>query len=278
MRRTSLVLAGLVGLGVAGATRAATTIVTPSDVGTLASNPNGWHYGAANPSPNGTLAQFVNGPAPTPLGTGSYQNNMTDQYVSLNSGNLYQGMRLADLESVSFSYYRNSADPTSTEEMIVLLRIDDDGDLNTPNTVNGRIWLQPRQTPLGVVGFDTWTTATGNRDEVYWEVAGFGPSTTESLDDFYASYPNAILVGNAVNSVQNSHRSTISIAAGSGGTHHIGNFDNLRFTWDNDPNHDPLVDVALFTDVYDFELVPEPASFGLLAAGAGLSLLRRKRV
>jgi hypothetical protein len=277
MRRTSLILAGLVGLGVAGAAQAATTVVLPGDVGTALSNPNGWHWSAPNPSPSGTVGEFVNGPGTPPLGTGSYHANMVafDDYVSLDAGNLYVGRALADLESVTFSFYSSST-PASGEQMDIIIRVDDDGN-GASNALNGRVLLQPAHA-VGILADDQWHTVTFSRSADVWELPGF-PGTIVSLDDVYLSYPNAVLVGNNVPVSNNSFQSTFRIAAGSGGNPNSGYFDNLTFVWDNDQN--PAVDASLVSDTYDFELVappiPEPASLGLLAGGAGLTLLRRKR-
>jgi len=117
----AIALVGLTSGSAAYAASSTTVVVTPDDVGT------GWQTADTRSPGTGTFEQ---GPVTPPLGTGSFElQTLTNPEKVQLFTNAYDGVRLADLDGIGYSTYRDPASTGFVAGVAALnLRIDLTGD------------------------------------------------------------------------------------------------------------------------------------------------------
>jgi hypothetical protein len=174
---------------------------------------------------------------------------------------------LSQLQSVSYSWYRdNSANPVSKHLHPVLrILLDADGNLNTLGDRGGLVWESVYQLgPSYTAPTNTWVTQTIDDSSWLWnfglggtlmDIDGDGYPHNSNLAAWKANFPNAVIIG-------------FNMGLGSGWNgDFVGAVDNISWT------------IEGITTTTNFEVVPEPttmALFGLGLLGAAGGLLRRK--
>jgi hypothetical protein len=234
--------------GVATATAATTTVVvTPADMGTT------WFPADTRPPGTGT---FENGPSTPPLGTGSFelQTITNPEKVQLFT-NQYNGTRLADIDGIGYSTYR---DPASTgfEAGVAALNLRVDTDNN--GSPDAYMVFEPYQdqgnaaVQTGV--WQSWDAYRGGAAK-WWlntGAGGCGQATPCTWSQIVALFPNAT-VREAPNcgpgGVTAPCPGSLGANQGSFNSGIISNVDAL------------YVSVSGSKTVYDFELtLPPPTS------------------
>jgi len=172
---------------------------------------------------------------------------------------------LSQLQSVSYSWYRDSASTVAGHLHPVLrILLDADGDLTTVGDRGGLVWESVYQLAPYTAPTDTWVTQTIDDNSWLWnfglggtlmDIDGDGYPHNSNLAAWKAHFPNAVIIG-------------FNMGLGSGWTgNFIGAVDNISWT------------INGITTTTNFEVVPEPttmALFGLGLLGAAGGLLRRK--
>lgn len=171
----------------------------------------------------------------------------------------------ADLESFSYSWYRDSASTTAAHLHPVLrVLLDADGNLLTTGDRGGLVF--ERVYNGGVVSQDTWVSDTIGASTYLWNFGlgiGFAANINStpyaydaSLAEWQAYFPNAVILGFSA-----------GVGSGWGGTF-AGAVDAVSWT------------IGGQSQAFNFESgpaeVPEPGTVLLTAAGAALLLLRRR--
>ena len=175
--------------------------------------------------------------------------------------------RLSQLQSVSYSWYRDSASSVAKHLHPVLrILLDADGDLNTPGDRGGLVWESVYQLgPDYTAPTNTWVTQTVDDNSWMWNYGlgiGFAANINSTpyaydatLAEWKTYFPNAVIIG-------------FNMGLGSGWTgDFVGAVDNISWT------------INGITTTTNFEVVPEPttmALFGLGLLGAAGGLLRRR--
>lgn len=243
MRRTlsKAVVSASIGLltvaALAGPALTATTVVV-SDA-----NPDGWtarhtHCGEGTSTGSQTME---NGPATPPAGTGSREfrigtdGNTLEEYRQ--SG--YDGTKLADLTSLSYSTYVEQFAGDQAPYLILDIDRDGDGDIDE-NLIFEPVYQSegfgnPSQGDVVLNTWQTWDALVGR-----WRVGPHGDLTT--LADYIAANPNAEIS-------TSSTMGGIRVATGCGGSgwaNFIGNVDNV------------VIGVDSNETFFDFELFGPP--------------------
>lgn len=143
-----------VDVGPAGA-----TIVSPADM-------HGWWFSddaTGGVCTDGTRCRFVEGPAATPLGTGSAELAATDLADATLVLDAYAGTRLDHITALGYSTYRQSVN--AANNLAVTLQLNVDYDLKDKFTGEmGRLVYEPFKTSKGKVlqgTWQSWDTRTG---------------------------------------------------------------------------------------------------------------------
>jgi hypothetical protein len=251
---------------IAGIATGATVVVDPN-------NPNGWAFETTdadgnNAPANGNTAQFVVGPAVPPGGTGSAQlataMNQGDTSSQIRN-TLYDGVRVADLTSLSYWTYVTNNAPNNQQFPYIELNIATSGSgpaddilffeppYQTHSTGNPSL---PDQGPTMLNTWQQWDALNGG----WWDNNGvLNPGTgVGSLQTFLQTYPDATIENTA--SGLGGVRLTMGFA--SPGDNFNGYVDNFQING----------------TTYDFEPVPEPATWlagGIAAAALALGAVRR---
>ena len=252
---------------------AAVVVVTPSSLGDWAL----YKTDISGIINTGTAtAEFVNGPATPPLGTGS-AHLMTGPGAGNGSAQMrnsgWAGTRIDALTSLSYSTYATAWNGSQMPYLTIYLDTDGNG------TRDDRLWFEPTYSRASAANgnpnpqadpvlnlWQTWDALDG----MWYSDAVPGPgSNAKTLAQYLAVKPNATIVNDAGQGIGG-----IRIASGfaSAGENFDANVDNFT------------IGTAAGTTTYNFELrapaaVPEPGSFvlaGLALAGVGAFTRRRK--
>jgi hypothetical protein len=144
-------------------------------------------------------ATFVNGPATTPYGSGSYQ-------MSTGAGdgaglggksyfktNTYNGTRLDAISSMSYSTYVDPATPGNNIAPVIEMMVDTDGNGTRNTTLVFEPIYSPEQGAIQKGVWQTWNARAGK-----WRssatVGPIVPNTYFPLDTFIDAFPNATIV------------------------------------------------------------------------------------
>jgi hypothetical protein len=161
---------------------------------------------------------------------------------------------LSELQSVSYSWYRDSASTVAGHLHPVLrILLDADGDLSTTNDRGGLVWESVYQLAPYTAPTDTWVTQTVNDSSWLWNFGlGIGSAANinstpyaydATLAEWKAYFPNAVIIG-------------FNMGLGSGWTgNFIGAVDNISWT------------INGITTTTNFEVVPEPTTMALFGLG-----------
>jgi hypothetical protein len=229
---------------VAIAALAATTTVTPSNLGTWTMQ-NAHCSGGTN---TGTTA-IVAGPATPPLGSGSAQITIGTDGDSFDGFRTpdFNGTLLSALTTLSYSTY-TQVDGSGGQSPYLLLNLDFDND----GVLDDQIFFEPvyqsatyfpsnPQGPLTTATWQTWDALNGG----WWSVnstAGADPGTNvKSLAAIIAAQPNARILAPGPGT------GSFRVMGGCGGsawTSYVGNFDGVN------------VGVTGTVTTYDFEPAP----------------------
>lgn len=207
-----------------------TTVVTPASADWLFLNDNG--------SSGDWTTGFQSGPATAPAGVGSISIKLTSAAAGIVFGSQkYQGTRLADIQTLSYSTYTN----LSPAAMSFQINYDPDVTTVEAGTWYGRLIYEPYHNATVVNNtWQTWDMLNGGAGKWWASSNGNSPvdntcpqSTPCTLTALLAAYPN---IG-----VRNDAQAFIQVKAGSNWNGFIGNADNLK------------VGIAGNVDTYDFE-------------------------
>ena len=234
---------------------------------------SGWYYN--NVRNNGAVGIRTNYPfngngsvyMRTPTGAAKADIEFLVNAVSIGGNFVSTGViaPLSQLQSVSYSWYRDSASTVAGHLHPVLrILLDADGDLNTTSDRGGLVWESVYQLYPYTAPTNTWVTQTITDSSWLWnfglggtlmDIDGDGYAHNSNLAAWKEKFPNAVIIG-------------FNMGLGSGWTgNFIGAVDNISWT------------INGITTTTNFEVVPEPttmALFGLGLLGAAGGLLRRK--
>lgn len=181
--------ASIAGFGTATATTQTTVVVTPADMGN--------HWFAADTRAPGT-GTFEVGPASPPAGIGSFELN-TPVGPPANPGqakvqlftDLYNGVKLIDIDGIGYSTYRSAAAPASPAVAALNIRVDVDGN----GSADAYMVYEPYQDG-GVVADNVWQSWDAYRGgNARWWIntgaAGCGQSTPCTWAAIVSAFPNA---------------------------------------------------------------------------------------
>lgn len=197
-----------------------------------------WAFVNDNGTTGDWTAGFQSGPAPAPLGVGSVSIKLTSAAAGIVFGaQKYQGTRLADIQSLSYSTYTN----ISPSAMTFQINYDPDVTNVEASTWYGRLIYEPYQNASVVNNtWQTWNMLNGGAGK-WWA----SPNANSPVDNtcpqavpctlttLLATYPN---IG-----IRNDALSFIQFKAGSNWNGFIGNVDNFK------------IGIAGNVDTYDFE-------------------------
>ena len=257
----ALLLVNLLGIGflaVPGASAATITITKPANLGNWAIQNT--TCGAASTA----MFDFVSGPAPTPLGSGSARfqiGSNGDSYGGFRSSD-FHGVRLDTITSLGYSTYVSDFADGQAPFMNLSLDADGDGDFDSANSDDTTLFFEPvYQTggysgetvpPQGLGGsqpvaldqWQTWDALIGG----WWDGTGGPPLVT--IASFLASHPNATIIS------PGSGLGGLAVRAGCGGAawaDFVGNLDNVtvgvddnerRFDFEANPTSTTTVEVT----------------------------------
>lgn len=197
-------------LGVATATDNcpdAAPAIAYSDVSSIlvnGSNLNGWSLFATqvlSNTPGGDgVAEFVNGPATPPMGSGSaHLNTGTNgsQSAQMRNGG-HVGTRIADLTTLQYSTYVTAWNGSQVPYLTIWV------DTNNDTIADDRLWFEPvysaagagngNPTPQPNVALNVWQTWDA-LDGMWYADSMFGPgSNARKLSVYLAAKPNATIV------------------------------------------------------------------------------------
>jgi len=272
--------------GLEGVSRAATVVVTPSNMDNWTLNSFDDNGAIVNSGPYYGTAAMVTGPAAPPLGVGSAQLatpvGKGDGAAAI-ATEQFDGMPLSSITSLSYWAYDVSNNGQQFPYLAISIdtgSVDNSGDggalVNTLDTLffeppyqqgssdgNGSL---PTQEDTAQNQWQSWNAFEGG----FWDNDGIGnPGTAEGstpgvlpLSTFQTDFPDATIAYNG------SYPGLGGIAM------------QVGFASDTADGYvdDFTIGVGGVNTTYDFEpaAVPEPASFSLLGIGA-LALLRRRR-
>ena len=201
-----------------------------------------WAFVNDNGTTGDWTAGFQNGPATPPLGSGSVHVTLSSAGAGILFGTQkYQGTRLADIQTLSYSTYTN----LSPAAMAFQINYDPDVTTIEAGTWYGRLIYEPYLNGAVTNGsWQTWDTINSGAGK-WWA----SPNANSPVDDtctqaspctwstLIASWPN---IG-----IRNDSLSFIQFKAGSNWNGFDGNVDNFS------------IEIGGNTDTYDFELPSE---------------------
>jgi hypothetical protein len=227
-----------------GTVVAATEVVTPADLG------SGWYEADTRPPGTGT---FENGPGTPPLGTGSFELSTPDSTAKVQLfTDAYDGVRLADIDGIGYSTYR---DPASTGFIAGVAALNLRVDLTGDGQPDAYMVYEPYQdqgnaaVQTGV--WQDWDAYRGGAAK-WWintGAAGCGQATPCTWSTIVAAFPNATIeegVNCGPGGVKTPCPGSLGVNQGSGNSGIISNVDAL------------YVSVNGAETTYDFELTPPP--------------------
>lgn len=232
--------------GVTTASAADTTeVVTPADLA------GGDWYTADTRSPG--TGTFENGPAAPPLGTGSFELRTTTnpEKVQLFTDR-YDGVRLADIDGLGYSTYRDPASTGFVAGVAALnLRVDLTGDGQPDAYMVYEPYQDQGNAAVQTGVWQNWDAYRGGQ-ATWWlntGAAGCGQATPCTWDTIVAAFPNAT-IEEGVNCGPGGAKApcpgSLGVNQGSFNSGIISNVDAL------------YVSVAGQRTTFDFELVPPP--------------------
>ena len=254
-------------------TNATTSSTTPATPGALL-GATGWTYN--NVRNNGHVGVNTNLPR---SGNGSAWFNGTQgpagnsskadiEFLNAPGGTLTSMGTLGTLTSLSYDWYKSSVSAAS-QHAVLRLYVDADGNMGTANDRGYLVYERAYQTNNSVPT-DQWNTDDLMSANLWQVRFGFGNFDTSpnwkpvsvwgSASGYTPTTP-----ANGLHLDQNTAIYGLSAGIGSGWNTFVGAVDNITIGFNN---ADPTV--------FNFEVVPEPASLSLMALGA-LALIRRRR-
>lgn len=215
-----------------------TVVVTPS-------NMQGWAFvNDQNDTPE--TGVFVNGPSGQPLGTGSAQ--LTASTTS--DGHIlalvdYQGKKFADLTTLTYATYQDSANLGNAQAIALQFNVDKDV-TDSDNSFQGRIIFEPYLNNGGTVPLGSWNTwdALNSGNGKWW----LSHSSTQFSNNCSQASPCTMIQLLSLYPNLGIHPTlgAVVLKAGSGWTSFKGNTDaltiginNINTTYDFDPNPVP---------------------------------------
>jgi hypothetical protein len=245
----ALAISALLLGSVAGASAATTTTtVTPANLAP------GGHWYTSDTRPPGT-GTFEQGPATPPAGTGSFELRTPDSTAKVQLfTDLYDGTRLADVDGIGYSTYRD-AESTGFDAGVAALnlRVDLTGDGNPDAYMVYEPYQDQGNAAVQTGVWQDWDAYSGGSAR-WWintGAAGCGQNSPCTWSTIVAAFPNATIeegTNCGPGGVKAPCPGSLGVNQGSGNSGIVSNADAL------------YVSVSGQQTTFDLELTPAPPS------------------
>jgi hypothetical protein len=248
----AIALAGLTG-GSAAYAASSTVVVTPDDLG------SGWHTADTRSPGTGTFEQ---GPGTPPLGAGSFElQTLTNPEKVQLFTDAYDGVRLADIDGIGYSTYRDPASTGFVAGVAALnLRIDLTGDGNPDAYLVYEPYQDQGNAAVLTGVWQDWDAYAGGAAK-WWintGAGGCGQATPCTWSAIVAAFPDATVEEGSScgpGGVKTPCPGSLGLNQGSGNTGIISNADALYVSVGGDKT---TYDLELIKDL-DGDGIPDTA-------------------